>query len=279
MNASFIKLLLFFSICCTLNGGEEGYRFINNLTETEIMDMEMITDYSVGPYNYISNFSGRIITESLDTKDGDYRLKQTWNNIISTDRRNDELKINHKAQKLNGTQFIITADSTGEFTREGIDDNAKEMEEQNTAFMFFTSQGNILHPFGSDSLRLKGDSWTVAANNHLEEFPGFENTDADVKDKVIFTFNKIKKKKGKMTAFISGKQTLEMKMTSQTWDEAWEMDVVGEFKLKAEFNLDDNKLTKFRLRGTISGTGIDLNDDSSISFNENMDLICKIKSK
>ena len=128
-------------------------------------------------------------------------------------------------------------------------------------------------------MRQKGDSWTIAADNHLDEFPGFENTDADVKDKIIFTFDKIKKKRGKMTAFISGKQTLEMKMTSQTWDEAWEMDVVGEFKLKGEFNLDDNKLTKFRLRGTISGTGIDLNDDSSISFNENMDMICKIKSK
>ena len=279
MSASFIKLLLFFSLCCALNGEAEGYRFINNITDKEIMDMEIITDYSVGPYNYISNFSGRIITESIESKDGDYRLKQTWNNIISTDRRNDELKINHKAQKLNGTQYIITADSTGEFTREGIDDNAREMEEQNTSFMFFSSQGNIFHPFGSDSLRQRGESWIVQEEYHLEEFPGFENADANINNKSIYTFDKIKKKRGKMIAFISAKETLEMKMTSQTWDESWEMNVVGEFKMKIEFNLDENKIAKLRMRGSIKGAGIDLSDDSSISFNQNMDMICKIKSK
>ena len=277
MSASFIKLLLFFSLCCILNGEAEGYRFINNITEKEILDMEMITDYSVGPYNYISNFSGRIITEYLKLENENHLLTQTWSNIISTDRRNDELKINHKAQKLNGTQFIITADSTGEFTREGIDDNAKEMEEQNQAFMFFSSQGNVFYPFGSDSLRQKGDSWRVQEEYHLEEFPGFENADADINNKSIYTFDKIKKKRGKMTAFISAKESLEMKMTSQTWDETWEMDVIGEFKINMEFNLDDNRVTKWRMRGSIKGTGIDLSDDSSINFNQNMDLLCKIK--
>ena len=277
MSASFIKLLLFFSLCCILNGEAEGYRFINNITEKEIMDMEMITDYSVGPYNYISNFSGRIITEYLKLENENHLLTQTWSNIISTDRRNDELKINHKAQKLNGTQFIITADSTGEFTREGIDDNAKEMEEQNQAFMFFSSQGNVFYPFGSDSLRQKGDSWRVQEEYHLEEFPGFENADADINNKSIYTFDKIKKKRGKMTAFISAKESLEMKMTSQTWGETWEMDVVGDFKMNMEFNLDDNRVTKWRMRGSIKGTGIDLSDDSSINFNQNMDLLCKIK--
>lgn len=277
MSASFIKLLLFFSIFCILNGEVEGYRFVNNITEKEIMDMEMITDYSVGPYNYMSNFSGRIITEYIGMKDGYFRLKQTWNNIISTDRRNNELKINHKAQKLNGTQFMVTVDSTGAFTREGIDDNAKEMEEQNTAFMFFTGQGNIFYPFGSDSLRQKGDSWEIQEEYHLEEFPGFENADANINDKTIYTFDKIKKKRGKMIAFISAKESLEMKMTSQTWEETWEMDVIGSFKMDIEFNLDENKITKFRMRGKISGNGIDLSDDSSISFNQNMDLLCKLK--
>ena len=279
MSALFIKLLFFFSICCMLNGEAKGYRFINNITEKEIMDMEMITDYGVGSYNYISNFSGRISTEYLKLENEKHILTQTWGNIISTDRRNDELKINHKAQKLNGTQFIITADSTGDFTREGIDDNAKEMEEQNQSFMFFSSQGNVFYPFGSDSLRQKGDSWRVQEEYHLEEFPGFENADADINNKSIYTFDKIKKKRGKMTAFISAKESLEMKMTSQTWDETWEMDVIGEFKINMEFNLDDNRVTKWRWRGSIKGTGIDLSDDSSINFNQNMDLLCKIKSK
>ena len=76
-----------------------------------------------------------------------------------------------------------------------------------------------------------------------------------------------------MIAFISAKETLEMKMTSQTWDESWEMNVVGEFKMKIEFNLDENKIAKLRMRGSIKGTGIDLSDDSSISFNQNMDMI------
>ena len=96
------------------------------------MDMEMTTDYDAGGFSYMSNFSGRILTEYLGIKDGTHRLKQTWSNIISTNRRNDELVINHKAQKLNGTQYTIAADSAGEFIREGSNDKAKEMEEENT---------------------------------------------------------------------------------------------------------------------------------------------------
>ena len=68
-------------------------------------------------------------------------------------------------------------------------------------------------------------------------------------------------------------------MVTQTWDDSWEMDVVGVLKLKIEFNLTDKTMKKTRLRGSISGTGIDLDDDSSISFYQNMDMICKTKLK
>ena len=50
-------------------------------------------------------------------------------------------------------------------------------------------------------------------------------------------------------------------------------------KGKIEYNITDKKIVKFKLRGTINGTGIDLEDDSSISFYQNMDLICKTKLK
>ena len=70
-----------------------------------------------------------------------------------------------------------------------------------------------------------------------------------------------------------------MKMTSQTWDESWKMDIIGDLKVSIEYNMSDNKPLKIRLRGNIKGNGVDLQDDSSISFNQNMDMRCKIKTK
>ena len=94
--------LLIFSIFFLSNSlaDEQGYRFINDIEKDEVMDIEIITDMSQGGYNYISNFSGRISTE-YEGFDGEYKFLQTWTDIVSTYRRNDELKVNHAAQKLN----------------------------------------------------------------------------------------------------------------------------------------------------------------------------------
>ena len=78
---------------------------------------------------------------------------------------------------------------------------------------------------------------------------------------------------------ISFDENLSMHMVAQTWDESWKMDVVGVLKGKLEYSITDKKLLKCRIRGNIKGTGIDLEDDSSISFNQNMDMMCKIKLK
>ena len=272
--------LLIFSIFFLSNSlaDEQGYRFINDIEKNDVMDIEIITDMSQGGYNYISYFSGRISTE-YEGFDGKYKFLQTWTDIVSTYRRNDELKVNHAAQKLNGTQFIIISDSTGEFSREGLGDRAREMEDENTAFMFFTSQGNMLHPFGSDSLYKTGDTWVQKTDEHLDEFPGFESADVDLLDENIFTFKKVKTKKGKKIAYISSKGTLNMKMTSITWDEQWEMVVTGNLKTDFQYSITDKKIIKCRMRGTIMGNGTDLEDDSSISFNQNIDMICKTKIK
>ena len=274
-----IKLFIFSFFFSSIFCDETRYQFINDITKNEIMDIEVITDMSSGPYNYVSNFSGRIATEYLRTEDDDYIFMQTWSNIISTFKRNDEMKINHDAQKLNGTQYTITADSTGEFIREGANGTAKEMEEENAAFMYFSSQANILFPCGSDSLHQIGDTWIVHNEEHLDEFPGFENTSTDLIDDYVYTFDRVKKKRGKEIAYISFEENMSMHMVAQTWDESWKMDVVGVLKGKLEYSITDKKLVKCRIRGNIKGTGIDLDDDSSISFNQNMDMMCKIKLK
>ena len=48
---------------------EQGYRFINDITANDVTDIEMITDFSQGGFNYTSNFSGRIKTEYLIRKE------------------------------------------------------------------------------------------------------------------------------------------------------------------------------------------------------------------
>jgi len=271
----FIFSFFFTSVFCA----ETGYLFINDFHRDEAMDMEVITDMSSGGFNFVSNFSGRITTKYIEKEGGNDKFLQTWSNIISTFKRNDEMKINHDAQKLNGTQYFIYADSTGNFSREGVDDNAKEMEEQNTAFMYFSLQGNMLFPLGSDSLHKIGDTWVVHNEDHLTEFPGFENSDTNLIDNYVYTFDKIKKKRGKEIAYISFDEKITMNMVSQTWDESWKMDVVGLLKGKIEYSITDKKVVKCKVRGTIKGTGIDLDDDSSISFYQNMDMICKTKLK
>ena len=275
-----IKVLIFY-ICyfSVVLGGETGYRFTNDKFVNDIFHIEMITDFNQGNFNYYSNLSGRLVTEFVEKKNNNYKFLQTWNNLISTYRRNDEMKINHEAQKLNGTQFIINSDSTGEYTREGVGDGATEMEEQNTALLFFTSQENIMYPFGPDSLRLVGDTWTNHTEEHFEEFPGFEHCKADLVGDAIYAFNKVKTKKGKIIAYISKEEEVSISMLTQTWDEAWKMVVIGILNTEIQYNVTDKKFVKYRMRGTLKGDGTDLEDDSSIFFSQNMDILCKRKLK
>ena len=74
-------------------------------------------------------------------------------------------------------------------------------------------------------------------------------------------------------------QNFSMSMVTQTWDESWELDIIGIFKARIQYNVTDNKDVKYKLSGTFSGEGVDLEDDSSILFTENMEIECKRKSK
>ena len=273
--------LLIFSICCISGvlGEEKGYMFVNDIYVKDIVEMDVITESYQGIYSYMSNFSGRMETEFVERENGDYIFTQTWRNIISTYRKNDEMRVDHASQKLNGAQFQMTADSTGAAIRTGLNDTGKEMEERNTALIFFSAQDNILYPFGSDSLRQVGDTWTIHNERHFEEFPGFDNCVADYVGDNVYTFDKIKTKKGKEIAYISMKQKFSMNMITQTWDESWELDIVGIFNAKIQYNVTDNKDVKYKLRGTFSGEGVDLENDELIYFTENMDIQCKRKSK
>ena len=275
-----IKLLIF--LICYISGAlgeEKGYRFVNDIYNKDIIEMNVITESYQGIYSYMSNFSGRIKTEFVEKEDGEYIFTQTWSNIISTYRKNDEMRVDHASQKLNGAQFQMTADSTGAAIRTGLNDTGKEMEERNTALIFFSTQDNVLYPFGSDSLRQVGDKWTIHYERHFEEFPGFDNCVSDYVGKNVYTFDKIKIKKGKEIAYISMKQKFSMSMVTQTWDESWELDIIGIFNARMQYNVTDNKDVKYKLSGTFSGEGVDLEDDSSILFTENMEIQCKRKSK
>ena len=90
-----IKLFIFSFFFSSIFCDETSYQFINDVSKNEIMDIEVITDMSSGPYNYVSNFSGRIATEYIGNEDGNNNFMQTWSNIISTLKRNDQMKINH----------------------------------------------------------------------------------------------------------------------------------------------------------------------------------------
>ena len=58
--------ILFFTIFSLVKSDEvEGYRLISNFQNDEIIDVEIMTEYSQSIYNYMSTFSARIKVEYI----------------------------------------------------------------------------------------------------------------------------------------------------------------------------------------------------------------------
>ena len=275
--------ILFITVFSLVKSDEvEGYRFISNFQNDEIIEVEIMTEFSQNIYNYMTTFSARIKTEYIKNTESSYEHEflQTWSDIISTSIRNDKVRVNYDDQKLSGCQFSFFVDSTGSIEKiAGVNDLSREMVESAESYGFYISaSNNLLYPFGSDSIRSVGDTWIITdEKDNLEEVPGFDNATGKVKKSTTYTLKKVKEKKGSVIAYINMESLLEISAVMNTWDESWEIDMTGNFRGVIRYDITRGELIKIKMSATVKGGGKDLIDDEEFTFFQAIDL--RIKGK
>jgi len=273
--------ILFFTVFSLVKSDEvEGYRFISNFQNDDIIDVEIMTEFSQSIYNYMSTFSARIKVEYIKNTESSYEHEflQTWSDIIATNIRNDKVKVDHDSQQLNGCQFSLFVDSTGSIEKiVGVNTLARENVEESESYRLFLGN-NLLYPFGSDSIRNVGDVWIITEEkDNLEEFPGFDSAAGKFKMSTTYTLKKVKEKRGSTIAYIDMESLLELNAVTNTWDESWELDMGGVFKGVIRFDITHGKLIKQKMTATIKGGGKDLIDDEEFTFFQLLDFRIKVK--
>ena len=273
--------ILFFTIFSLVKSDEvEGYRLISNFQNDDIIDVEIMTEYSQSIYNYMSTFSARIKVEYIKNTESSYEHEflQTWSDIVATNIRNDKVKVDHDSQKLNGCQYSIFVDSTGSIEKvAGVNTLSRENIESAGSFRLFFGN-NLLYPFGSDSIRNVGDTWIITEEeDNLEELPGFESAAGRIKMSTTYTLKKVKEKRGSTIAYINMKSLLEINAIANTWDESWEIDLKGDFGGTIRYDITRGEFIKTKISATIKGGGRDLIDDEEFTFFQSLDLRMKGK--
>ena len=276
--------LLTLSIALSNDG--EGYRFIGNSTQDFYLDIESVFQISVGPWDFLTNFSGRQTYEFIAPKEkgDDIIYKMGWSKVIATDRIDDKVEPNHEAQKQNGTSYTIKNDPiTGkQISLVGNDEESIQMLEtaagSDVGSLFSGEANNLLYPLGPDSIRYVGDVWTIEnAAEKAENVFGWEDFEGTTTSKITYTFKKVKEKKGNKIAYIKLKNILELHGVGGRDDKAIEMTVSTEVDGDIRFNITPGLIERCKMSTVITGAGRSLEDDSVEKFN--MAMSAKVKQK
>ena len=242
--------------------------------------MDVLTEFQIGSFSFQGTFSGLINTSVLDFNlpGGRIKIIQEWSNVIGFNKRNDEVKPNHDATKLNGSQFICIVDSTGlAESIEGNSDIAREMIDESESFSAIFGSDNYLYPFGSDSLRKVGDVWSYSSEKDLAARVGVDGYSGHQKTITTITFKKIKVKKGKQIAILKIKHIVTEESTQLNWEDTYEVKQEGEFFGTVQFNLTDGFIKLYKTSGSLKGVRTDLSNDRSYNYVQNFDIKMKRK--
>ena len=282
-----IKYWLFIStLSIALSNDGEGYRFINNSTQDYYQDLESIFEMSFGPWDFLMNFSGRQTRVFVVPKEKQDEIisKISWSRVIATTRIDDKVEPNHGAQKQNGTSYTITNDSiTGEQTSiVGNDEASIEMMEMvegdEIGSLFQSDDGNILYPFGPDSIRYVGDVWIIE-----EEVPqtgktfAFEQFEGTKKSKKTYSFKKFKEKKGNKIAYIKLDNIVEIIGVGDSDDKSIELIISTAIRGDIKFNITTGLMESCKMAMAMTTTGRDLEDDIIEKFF--MSMSAKVKQR
>ena len=282
-----IKYWLFIStlsIVFSNDGG--GYRFINNSTQDYYQDLESIFEMSFGPWDFLMNFSGRQTLEFVAPKEKQDVIisKMKWSRVIATTRVDDKVEPNHDAQKQNGTSYTMTYDPvTGEQISVVGNDEASTLmmemvESDEIGSMFQADEGNILFPFGPDSIRYVGDIWTIEEEGEQTgKTFSFEKFEGTKKSKKTYNFKKFKEKKGSKIAYIKLENIVEIIGVGDSDDKSIELIISTTIKGDIKFNITTGLMESCKMAMAMTTTGRDLEDDSVKKFF--MSLSAKVKQK
>ena len=279
-------IILINLILSSLSGNEsDGYRFVCNdfhSQEKFSMAMDVLTEFQTGAFSFQGTFSGLINTSIVDYNlpGGRIKVVQEWSNVIGLNKRNDEVKPNHDATKLNGVQFICIVDSTGlSESIEGNSDIAREMIDESESFGAIFGSENYFYPFGSDSLRKVGDVWSYSTEKDLEARVGTDGYSGHQRTNTTITFKKIKIKKGKQIAILKIKQIVSEEATQLNWDDTYDIKTEGEFVGTAHFNITDGYIKLFKISGSYKGLRTNLSNDRSFNYVQSFDMKMKRRRK
>ena len=282
-----IKYWLFIStLSIAFSNDGEGYRFIGNSTQDYYMDLESVFEMSIGPWDVLTNFSGRQAYEFMAPKEKQDEIiyKMTWSKVISTMRIGDKVSPNHEAQKQNGTSYTIKNDPiTGKLISKVGNDEASKQIMETTAnseigSLFSGDESNILYPFGSDSIRYVGDVWKIEKeeekSGNVLAFDEFEGTQKSI---MSYNFKKIKEKKGNKIAYIKLKNIVEINGVGSREDKSIELAVSIEVNGNIKFNITTGLMESCKVSSAITSSGRNLEDDKIEKLSMGMSV--KIKQK
>ena len=282
-----MRMILFSLLTFSLlfSNDSEGYVFELNLDNDFYVDMESVIDFSVGTYEFQQLFSARMLQEfeKPNPSSGEIKMIQSFQNVIASSRRNDEMKPNHDAQKLSGTSYTMIIDSLGFVVSTiGNSDLAQEVleesDEVNWLFGVNSERGNLKYFMGSDSLQYVGDVWSVYDTTYeVTSTYGFEKFNGSAITYSNYSFEKIKKKRGNVLAVVKCKVGMEVQGIGTNWDQTIEFTQIGEFICTITFNVTRGLLASNRVNGTLIMKGVDLGDDSS--WRADMNIALKQKGK
>jgi len=284
-----IKYWLFIStLSIALSNDGEGYRFINNSTQDYYQDLESIFEMSFGPWDFLMNFSGRQTFEFVVPKEKKDEIisKLSWSRVIATTRVDDKVEPNHGAQKQNGTSYTMTYDPvTGEQISVVGNDEASTLmmemvESDEIGSMFQADEGNILFPFGPDSIRYVGDIWTIEEEGEQTgKTFSFEKFEGTKKSKKTYNFKKIKEKRGSKIAYIKLDNVVEVIGVGDSDDKSIELTMSSTVKGDIKFNITTGLMESCKMSMSMTTAGRDLEDDSIRKFFLNMSIKVKQKLK
>ena len=282
MKIILFSLLTFTLLFCDDN---QGYVFELNLNNDFYIDMESVMNFSIGSYEFQSLFSARMLQEfeKPNPSSGEIKMIQSFQSVIASSRRNDDMKPDHNAQKLSGTSYTIMLDSLGyiistvgnsELAQETVDESA----EINWLFGVNSQRGNMKYILGSDSLQYVGDVWSVFdTTDEVVSTYGFEKFNGSAITYSNYSFVKIKKKRGDIIAVVKCKSGMEVQGIGSNWEKTVEFTQIGEFFCTITFNVTKGFLISNKINGTMTMKGVDLGDDSS--WNANINIALKQKGK
>ena len=282
-----IKYWFFIStLSIVLSNDGEGYQFIGNSTQDYYQDIESVFEMNIGPWDFLTNYSGRQTVEFMAPKEKQDEIiyKLTWSRVIATTRVGDKVSPNHDAQKQDGTSYTIKNDPiTGELISiVGNDEASMQMLEMvaddEIGSLFTSDENNLLYPFGSDSIRYVGDVWTIEKGEETKNIsPFFEEFEGTEKSKIIYKFKKIKEKKGNKIAYINLEKISDVSGVGSNEDKSMEMTITTVVDGKIKFNITTGLMESCKMSMSIAGSGRDLEDDDIKEFS--MGLSAKIKQK